>query len=207
MILGVTPARAGSRGIRNKNTRIVAGKPLIAWTIERALESKLLDKYIVCTEDKKIAKIAREYGAEVLMRPLELATNKSLIIHTLKYILNSIQADAIVLLQCTSPIRSKDLIDKCIQSYLDSKVESLATGYESVISPYGSTMKRRQDMKSKFYGDGNIDIISSDLIKNNKTYGNIYKKIYTTREENVEIDNEFDIWLAEKILEKNEKLS
>ena len=64
MILGITPARGGSKGILKKNIKDLCGKPLIAWTIEAAKKSKLLDRYVVSTEDKEIAEIARRYGSE-----------------------------------------------------------------------------------------------------------------------------------------------
>ena len=74
----IIPARAGSRGVPNKNIRLIAGKPLIYYTIKSALESKLFSHVIVSTEDKKTASIAKKYGAEVpFMRPRNLATNKT----------------------------------------------------------------------------------------------------------------------------------
>ena len=73
MILGVTPARGGSKGVPRKNIRPLCGRPLIAWTIEAAQRSTLIDRYVVSTEDAEIAAVARAEGAEVLERPAELA--------------------------------------------------------------------------------------------------------------------------------------
>ena len=77
MIIGVIPARGGSKGVVNKNIREIAGKPLIAWTIESALKSKFIDDFIVSTEDKKITEVAQYYGAKVLSRPFHLGTDEA----------------------------------------------------------------------------------------------------------------------------------
>ena len=77
MILGVIPARGGSKEIPRKNVKQINGKPLIAWTIEAAKESKIIDRYVVSTEDDEIAAVSREYGAEVIERPPELATDEA----------------------------------------------------------------------------------------------------------------------------------
>ena len=69
MILGLIPARGGSKGVPRKNIKIINGKPLIAWTIEKAKRARLLDRFIVSTDDPEIAQVAREYGAEILCRP------------------------------------------------------------------------------------------------------------------------------------------
>ena len=77
MILGITPARGGSKGIPGKNIKEISGKPLIAWTIEAAKESQMIDRYVVSTEDEEIAEISREYGADVIERAPELATDEA----------------------------------------------------------------------------------------------------------------------------------
>ena len=101
MIVGVTPARGGSNGVPRKNIRPLAGKPLIAWTIETALESKLLDRYLVSTEDPKIAEVARRCGAEVLERPKNLATDEVGTLQVLQHLLSQVPAETVVLLQAT----------------------------------------------------------------------------------------------------------
>ncbi|PKP59014.1 CMP-N-acetlyneuraminic acid synthetase, partial [Candidatus Atribacteria bacterium HGW-Atribacteria-1] len=80
-ILGLIPARGGSKGVPRKNIKLLLGKPLIAWTIEQALASKYIDKVVVSTEDEEIAEISKKYGAEIpFFRPKDLATDKSLVI-------------------------------------------------------------------------------------------------------------------------------
>ena len=128
-IIGITPARGGSKAIPRKNIKEIAGKPLIAWTIEAAKKSKLMDKYFVSTEDQGIAEIARKYGAEVVGRSKELASDTATTLDVIQDFLKKEEADLIVLLQCTSPVKEEGLIDKCIQRFLDSGADSLATGF------------------------------------------------------------------------------
>ena len=77
-IIAIIPSRGGSKGLPRKNIRLIAGKPLIAWTIEKAKKSKYIDKVVVSTEDEEIAEISKKYGAEVpFIGPKELATDES----------------------------------------------------------------------------------------------------------------------------------
>ena len=103
MNLGLIPARAGSKGVPNKNIRNICGKPLIVWSIERALQSVLLDKVVVSTDSNEIAKIASENGAKVIMRPPELASDTASTQDVMVHALQQEHADILVLLQPTSP--------------------------------------------------------------------------------------------------------
>jgi CMP-N-acetylneuraminic acid synthetase len=202
MILGVTPARGGSKGIPRKNIRELCGKPLIAWTIEAAKRSKLLDRYVVSTEDREIAEVARRYGAEVVHRPPELARDDTPTLPVLQDVLKKIDADVIVVLQATSPIRDSGLIDYCIKRFSDTGADSLATGFICKYYEYGTCHQRRQDLKGFFYDDGNVYVVKADLVKKGDRLGKKMEKLATTKEQNVEIDDDFDFWLAEQILKK-----
>ena len=205
-IIGIIPARGGSKGVPRKNVRKIAGKPLLKWSIESAEKSKLLDEFYVSTEDEEIARITMEAGADIIPRPKKYATDKSLIIETLQHALKcKPYADAIVLLQPTSPIRNPGLIDKCIKKYKDIDVDTVVTGFDCHYNPYETYVGRRQDLDTFFYNDGNVYVISSQLIKRGRINSSSYSPIITTREENVEIDDEFDFWLAEQILLKRKK--
>jgi CMP-N-acetylneuraminic acid synthetase len=212
MIVAIIPARGGSKGIPRKNITTCAGKPLISWTIERALESELLDKIYVSTEDKEIARISRKFGSEVLKRPPELAEDTTLIVDVLKHHLeNDIpNAKTIVLLQPTSPVRDEGLIDFCIEQYKNQTYDSVATGFDVLLSEYGSTMSRRQDMQGYFHDDGNCYVINKNLILQGKLFnenhlGIYYQDAQAEKEQSVEIDCLFDLWLCEQILLKREK--
>lgn len=198
--LGVIPARGGSKGVPRKNIKMIAGKPLIAWTIEEAKRSLLIDRFVVSTEDDEIAAISRKFGAEVIRRPVCLASDTATTLSVLQDALKHFTADAIVLLQPTSPIRSKGLIDRCIGKFKAEDPENLATGFMCKFLEYGTYSKRRQDMEGFFYDDGNTYVIKSSLIRNGKMYGKKACKILTSREENIEIDDNFDFWLAEQVL-------
>jgi CMP-N-acetylneuraminic acid synthetase len=204
MILGITLARGGSKGIPRKNIKEIAGKPLIVWTIEATKRSKLIDRYVVSTEDEEIAAVARKHGADVLHRPQELASDEASTLSVLQHAVENIPCDIIVLLQATSPIRHEGLIDECIKEFFDNGYDSLATGFICKYLEYGKNELRRQDIQGFFYDDGNVYVMKADLIKKGDRYGKKIGRKIISRWENVEIDDKFDFWLVEKMLfEKN----
>jgi len=201
MILAITPARGGSKGIPRKNIKLIAGKPLITWTIEEARKSKLIDRYVVSTDDDEIAQIAKKSKAEVLIRPPELATDQVDTLDVLMHTVKNIPCDILVLLQATSPIRKEGLIDECINEFIKGKYDSLATGFICKFTEYGTNSLRRQDIKGFFYDDGNIYVIKADVIKEGDRYGKKICRKIISRFENIEIDDDFDFWVTEKILQ------
>jgi len=206
-IIGVIPARGGSKGIPRKNIRPLAGKPLIAWTIEAAQKSKLLDQYLVSTEDPGIKKMARLWHAPVLDRPARLATDSAKTWDVVKDILKHIEADIIVLLQPTSPIRDPGLIDSSIRLLLKRKADNLATGFICKFKEYGTSQARRQDVKGFFYDDGNIYVVKADLIRSGRPIGKKALQYIISREQNIDVDDEFDFWLAEQVLLRRKRHS
>lgn len=204
MILGLIPARGGSKGVPNKNIKMIHGKPLIVWTIESAQKSKLLDKIIVSTDSEEIARTAKEAGVEVLKRPSYLATDTASTQDVMVHALQNYPADTLVLLQPTSPCRRLGLIDECIQEYLDNNYDSLATGWICDYKEYGKNTLPRQQIKGFFYDDGNVYVIRAENILKGDRYGNKIGRKIITRYENAEIDDEFDFWLLEQILKKQE---
>ena len=203
MIFGVIPARGGSKGIPQKNVRQVCGKPLIAWTIEAAQQSVLLDRWVVSTEDPEIASISRLYGAEILNRPPQLATDTTPTSHVLKHALDHVSADIVVLLQPTSPIRSSGLIDRCIRQFQDTQADSLATGFMCKYQEYalGNNL-RRQDRAGFFYDDGNVYVLRASMVSAGEQFGEKIERVLLDREQNIEVDDFFELWLAEKVLER-----
>nr|HID58375.1 acylneuraminate cytidylyltransferase family protein [Desulfobacterales bacterium] len=126
-VLGLIPARGGSKGVIRKNIKLLAGEPLIAYTIREGLKSKYINRLIVSTDDKDIADIARKYGAEVpFMRPPELAldhvTDLPVFQHCLRWLGDHQQycPDIVVHLRPTAPLRRVDHIDQCIQLLINS---------------------------------------------------------------------------------------
>ena len=126
-VIGIVPARAGSKGLPRKNIAPLCGKPLIAWSIEAGLRSQYIDLVIVSTDSNKIAGISAEYGASVpFIRPAELATDETptidVVIHALEYlnIQRKQRFDYTVLLEPTSPLRDEADIDRAIKQLVDN---------------------------------------------------------------------------------------
>ncbi|TBR24175.1 acylneuraminate cytidylyltransferase family protein [bacterium] len=202
MILGVIPARGGSKGIPRKNIKPLLGKPLIAWTLEAARAARRLDRFVVSTEDAEIAAVARGLGAEVLMRPPELARDETSTLAVLEHAVRSLSAEAVVVLQPTSPVRDPGLIDLCIERFLDSGADSLATGFTCKFQEYGTHSARRQDIPGFFYDDGNVYVIKGSLILQGDRYGRRIERVLLDKEQNLDIDDPFDFSVAEFVLKK-----
>lgn len=158
--LAVIPARGGSKSIPNKNIKTLAGKPLIAWTIECALSSKYLNKIVVSSNDKGIIKLAKKYGAEApFERPEELATDSIGIEPTLKhayeYYLNKLKfkADAVLYLPPTSPLRQDYHIDEAIEIFMKTGADSVVSVNETPANhtPYW-TLTRQKNNKVTLWG-------------------------------------------------------
>lgn len=117
-VLAVIPARGGSKRVPRKNIREVAGKPLIAWTINAAKGSRYIDRCIVSTDDEEVADIARQCGGDVpFMRPAEFARDDSSSIDVLRHAVGKVPGyDIIVLLQPTSPERTSADIDAALET-------------------------------------------------------------------------------------------
>ncbi len=137
-ILAIIPARGGSKGVPRKNIKLLAGKPLIAWTIEEAKKSEFIDMCIVSTEDAEIKSVAEKWGGNVpFMRPLELAQDDTPgvdpVLHAVKMMPDY---DFVVLLQVTSPLRTVEDIDGAIAYCLDNGCKSCVSVMEVEHSPY-----------------------------------------------------------------------
>lgn len=204
MIMGLIPARAGSKGVPNKNIKIINKKPLIVWTIERALESKRLDKVVVSTDSEAIAEIAHKAGAQVLIRPDDLATDTASTQDVMVHALQNVPAEVVVLLQPTSPCRKKGLIDECIEEFEIGQYDSLATGFICDYKEYATNTLPRQQIQGFFYDDGNVYVIKAANILAGDRYGKRIGRKIISRYENVEIDDAYDFWLLEQILKKQE---
>ncbi|MEZ9709065.1 acylneuraminate cytidylyltransferase family protein [Vibrio breoganii] len=138
-VVVVIPARAGSKSVVDKNIKLLAGKPLIAWPIDVAKQSKYVDRVIVSTDGKKIAETAEEYGAEVYIRPDHLAQDNSLVIDCLRELIGRLKSEGelatmLVLLEPTSPLRSLEDVDRTIEKLLS--YDSAATFCEAELNPH-----------------------------------------------------------------------
>lgn len=210
-ILGLIPARGGSKGIPNKNIVDVAGKPLIAYTIEAATASKYLDNVVVTTDSEIIATVSREYGASVpFLRPPYLSTDESKTIEAVIHALHTLkeQFDYLVLLQPTHPLRKTKHIDEAIEQLINSNQTSLVSVSKVIEHPIlmrtidhqgnlhsllrqNSTV-RRQDFQDIYIVDGSIYINKINELSNETSLNdNILS--YIMEDEVIDIDEEKDL--------------
>ena len=178
-ILGIIPARGGSKGLKDKNILKINGKPLIAYTVEAALNASSLDKVVVSTDSKKISDVARSlFDIEIIERPKEFARDDSPIEEALLHAVEFLKeergyaADIVVWLQPNVPIRPQGLIDKVVKKLVASDADSCVTCYEvnqtpeimKVINKKGRLVPlypqvkdyRRQDFAKRFLLDGSV---------------------------------------------------
>lgn len=230
-ILGIIPARRRSKGIPEKNIKLLNGKPLIFYTIKEALKSKFLDEVVVSTEDKKIAKIAKNYGAKVIKRPRELARDTTPTIDVILHVLDVLEGknykpDIVVLLQPTSPLRKADHIDSAIDLFLRKNCDFLVSvcqtkkpphwwfkierDYMKPILSYKGPTKRRQDLPKTYIPNGAIYISTPEKLRKSSNYFNGRTVPYImSLEESIDIDDELDFLLAEILMvqaQKNPKI-
>ncbi len=224
-ILAIIPARGGSKGIPRKNIKILAGKPLIAWTIEEAKKSKYIDRLILSSEDEEIIKVAKKWGCEVpFVRPKELAKDDTPgiepVIHAIKTLHENY--DYVCLLQPTSPLRKVEHIDAAIELIIKMNAESLVSVKEVKENPYwmfeidnNSFLNkfinenipiRRQDLKELYVLNGAIYISKTDALIKNKSFLIDTTIAYKMDEiSSVDIDEEMDFQVCEFLLQQKLK--
>lgn len=206
----IIPARGGSKGIPRKNIRPIAGRPLIAWSIAAAKQAAGIDRVAVSTDDEEIGAVARDWGAEVLWRPAELATDEATTIATLQHIAQEQAPDAstFVVLQPTSPLRDPDLIDQCLAVYRQGGHDSLATGFWCKYQEFGShNNMRRQDYQGFFYDDGNVYVLDRGLVLAGRWFGDNIARHVIARHQNYEIDDDVDLVVLEALMTQYNRLA
>jgi|TARA_B100000315_G_C14589961_1_gene595224 CMP-N-acetylneuraminic acid synthetase len=185
MILGIIPARGGSKGLPGKNIKLLAGRPMIGYTIEAAIESGCFDRLVVSTDCNEIAAVCREYGVEVIIRPKEYATDIAPIDLALKHAVEAVEKNGdvvqtVVWLQPNVPIRKAihigDVISRLESSEADSVMTVSAVGWpiekacrieNGELKPYfGKTPKYacRQDYTSAYFCNGSIYAMKRDVL-------------------------------------------
>ncbi|MEM0518355.1 acylneuraminate cytidylyltransferase family protein [Aequorivita flava] len=223
--LGIIPARGGSKGIPNKNRKMLLEKPLMQYTIESALASKLLSRVIFSSEDEQLIALAQKLGVEVpFKRPEKYSRDNSPSIDFVKHALKTLSLDneyydAVCLLQVTSPFRGEQFIDQAISKFVKSETDSLISVIEvpheynphwvfktndngHLVSAVGDReiIKRRQDLPPAFIRDGAIYITKTEVVlKHNSLFGDSISYIQSNQETYVNIDTTEDWENAEKI--------
>lgn len=221
-VMTIIPARGGSKGIPQKNLRLLAGKPLISYTIKQSLNSSLVNRTFVSTDSLAIKEVSEKCGAEVIVRPSSLAkdktTSEAAVRHAIKYLerKGGYLPDIIVFLQCTSPLRRKNDIDRAIKYLLKNKYDSIFSAYEKHYMVWEENRgklrslnfdyrkrPRRQDKNKEYVENGSIFIFKRNSFL---TYGNricgkagVYVMPY---EYSIDIDDLFDFWLCKKLINR-----
>ena len=229
-VVAIIPARGGSKRIPKKNIKKLNEKPLIYYSIKNAKSSKLIDRTIVSTNDKKIAKIAKDLGAEVpFLRPRNISNDKAKTIDVVKHTISFLEdqnyiPDIITILQPTAPLRSTITLDKSIR-ILKKENPDIVLGVAKIKThPYRSfwlkgkylqsfkkdflKFHQRQRFPDCYYPTGAIYTFWNKTLKK---YGNMYgpkiRPLILQKDEiNVDIDNLFDFFVAESYLQKRKKI-
>lgn len=221
-IAAIITARGGSKGVPRKNLRMLAGKPLIAHSILAALHCNLISKCVVSTEDQEIAEVSREWGAEIIERPSELAGDMSSSIDVVLHALDTLKKesclpDYFVLLQPTSPIRNEVHLNACIEKFFTSNMKSALSVTEVEHHPYKSFYmeneclvplfdneslhKPRQLLPKVYRSNGAIYMMESTQFMESRTFFvEPAMPFIMSSEDSIDIDTELDFIIAESII-------
>jgi len=230
-ILAIIPARGGSKGVPGKNIKLLGGKPLLAYTSEIALQSKLLKEVIVSTEDLQIIEAAKRLNIKVpFTRPMELAQDNTptidVIIHALEwYKKQGVLFDAVCLLQATSPFRTVAFLDKAIMTFIEKGCDSLVSvqkvpheynphwtfevntdGNLKIATGENQIISRRQELPIAYHRDGSIYITKTEvLLAAHSLYGQSISFIESDPDFYVNIDTLQDWEKAKEIIQNTSK--
>lgn len=229
-ILAIIPARSGSKGLKNKNVKLLNGKPLVSWPIMAAQKSKYIDKIVVSTNSSNIAKISLKYGANIpFLRPKHLSTDKAKSFDVIKNMLNFFQKknelyDYIILLEPTSPLTTSDDIDKALRLLIQNSVKAdsivgigqVASSHpnfcvflnsKNFINPMQDKkylIKRRQDISKLYFYDGSLYASSTEILLKEKSF---YHKrtmgFVFPKYKNYEIDDIYDFLCVQALIKQN----
>lgn len=220
-VLGLIPARGGSKTIRRKNIKDIAGKPLIAWTIESALGSGLLAAVVVSTDDLEIGEVARRYGAETpFVRPAELARDDTPGVDPVLHALEVLPGfDAVLLMQPTSPLRTTEDINECIRFAEGIGAGCVVSVTEASQHPYWmyrldaerrlqsliaeKHVTRRQDLPAVYAANGALYFARREWLQRQRAFITADTFGYVMPiERSIDIDSPFDWKLAELLLKE-----
>jgi len=225
-VLGLIPARGGSKGVPNKNIKLLAGKPLLQYTVEAAKNSSYITRLVLSTDDDAIIKVAQDLDLEVpFKRPINLANDNTptlpVIQHVLRFFIDKgIHFDAVCLLQVTSPFKTTKFIDDAIDKFIKSGADALISVKEvpdefnphwifkvnekddlELFTGEKQIISRRQDLPKAYHRDGIIYITKTDVLLNeNSLFGSNLTYIKSPIEFQCNIDTLEDWKIAENIL-------
>jgi len=227
-VLGLIPARGGSKGIARKNIRPLGGKPLIAYTIETALQWGRIDDLIVSTDDDEIAKVAASYGARVpFRRPPHLATDTATAHDVLRHATEYIEKyegksyEIVIRLDPTSPLRQEVDLERALETFLDNDLESLYSVCPAGKNPYfnmveldersvahlcmeekGTVFASRQASPAVYEMNSSIYIYRTEFLLREPSFRYDTMVYVMPRLRSIDIDTEADFLFVEFIIEK-----
>lgn len=220
-VLAIIPARGGSKGVLRKNIRLVAGRPLIAWTIEEAKKSKYIDRVILSSDDDEIIKVARRWVCEApFVRPGKLAEDNAPVVESVLHALDALneEFDYLVLLQPTSPLRLAEDIDSCIEKCILEDAPACVAVTAPCKNPYwmyhvdGKGRLRpiikqkdifllRQQVKNVYALNGAVYVAETGWFKKNKKFICRDTVAYQMPENrSIDIDTELDLRVCDMLL-------
>jgi CMP-N,N'-diacetyllegionaminic acid synthase len=196
-VLGLVPARGGSKGVPRKNIRMLAGKPLLAYTAEAAARATRLSRVVLSTEDAEIAAVGRAFGLEApFVRPSELAADDTPTIPVVLHALDALRSagdefDAVCLLQPTNPLRTAGDIDACIELMESTGADSVISvlpvphqynphwvylrqtggGLELALGDTARPIPRRQALPPAFHRDGSLYVVRTGVVRGGSLFG------------------------------------
>ena len=228
-VLGLIPARGGSKGVPRKNIRMLGGKPLLLYTAETARAARLLSRVVLSTDDEEIAEIGRDCNLEVpFMRPTELAADATPSLLVVKHALEWLGSrgdlfDAVCLLQPTHPFRQSGDIDACIALLGESGADSVVTvlpvppeynphwvffrgpdGALRLSTGESTPIPRRQDLPPAFHREGSVYVTLRDVVlKGGSLFGDRVIGYPVDPGKSVNIDTQDDWARAERLLRES----
>jgi CMP-N-acetylneuraminic acid synthetase len=225
-ILGVVPARGGSKGIPNKNLRPLCNKPLLAYVRDATVGSGVVDRLVLTTDSEEIAELGRELGLEVpFLRPPELATDTAPMLSTLQHAVGEVERagwhpEIVLLLQPTAPLRTPEHIRQAVEMLRASGGSSVVSvvripghlspqyamrieqGRLRTFLPEGANIVRRQDSEPAYSRDGTIYAMWRDvLMEQGDIYGSDSRPLELQPGESINLDTEDDWLAAERLLQ------
>ena len=219
-VLGLIPARGGSKGVPRKNIRPLAGRPLIAWTIEAARQSRIIDRMVLSSDDDEIIAIATALGAEApFVRPPELATDEADALSVVRHALGQLADpyDYLVLLQPTSPLRQSEDIDRTVELCARTGAPCVSVcepdkspywmfecGRDGHLIPLFNTLpKRRQDAPAVAVLNGAVYAARTDQLRAGLDFLRPETVYYMMpKERSIDIDREIDFAVAELMIKE-----
>lgn len=218
-MLGLIPARGGSKAIPGKNLAQVAGRSLLAWTVEAALGCGRLTRVVVSTDDERIADEARRLGAEVpFMRPDDLAADETPMLDVVLHACDEIACDVVVLLQPTSPLRTSRHVEETLALLVESgsdavvsvvevphqfRTSSLMRVEDDRLVPLDRSaplLRQRKDVVYARNGPAVLAVRVAAIEREGQLYVSDMRPYPMRREESVDVDESVDLAVAEVLL-------